>query len=304
MDQLVASHKSRIDDLNTEHAAALESKVKALEKTISNQSLELKATQDDLAKAKSALAASVPELEAWKKKADDAEKALSDAFESSASDHAAVVKQLSRDLAAARDDKAALEEGLEAQKNMISEIVHNHSTELENAAKTRVDEVTKLRAGHEEEKAALINDRNSLTERVSDLEGELATLRATVASQTTSPSPKSNGHAPLEPTISKEDLQKLHEAHNLKLGDVEAEHQKAVSGLREELGTVAAKSNALQDDVNRKTYEVELLERENDEKDDDIARYVKKMNDFVLSKFLPIPKFFLHFFRVDRDLPV
>ena len=103
----------------------------------------------------------------------------------------------------------------------------------------------KLRAEHEEEKTALVTDRNALTERVSDLEGEVATLQATLATQASLASSKSNGHASSETSVSKEELQKLHEAHNLKLGDLEAEHHKVVHSLQDDLNAAASRSNII-----------------------------------------------------------
>ena len=63
IEQLKTAHESFIAGLKAEHEAALDAKVKSLDKTINSQALELKATQDDLAKAKAALSASMAEIE-------------------------------------------------------------------------------------------------------------------------------------------------------------------------------------------------------------------------------------------------
>ena len=304
MDQLVESHKNRLDSLSAEHSAILESKVKTLEKTISNQALELKATQDDLAKAKAAIVASNNDRDLWKRKAEDAERALAASSESSASAHAEELQRLTRELSVKHDDMSALTEVIEAQKNSMSEMHNNHTKELEEAAKSRADEVLRLRAEHDEEKSALVNDRNALTVRVSDLEGELATLRATIATQSSLAPSKSNGHASSSsPSVSQEDLKKLHEAHNLKLGDLEAEHHKAVLGLRKSLDSASEEMNGLRQDVEHRQLEINFLEQESAEKDDTITRYVKSLNKLILSRF-PLPNFICRMFHVDRELPV
>ena len=95
----------------------------------------------------------------------------------------------------------------------------------------------------------------------------------------------------------------MHEAHNLKLGDLEAEHHKVVHSLQDDLNAAASRSSELQEDVTRKQLEIKYLEQDIEEKDDTITRYVKTMNNFVLSRF-PVPKFLFRFFRYDRGLPV
>lgn len=283
IEQLNAAHKSFIEELKAEHASELESKLKALEKTINNQSLELKATQDDLAKAKSALTASAADIDVLKRQLEAAEKTAAVLSESSASEHASEVQRLAGELAAAQDDVNMFKQVLEAQKGSMSEMSSNHGKELELAAKARAEEVTKLRAEHEYEKTVLNEEKSALASRVSDLEGELATLQAKVAaSETGTAAPKSNGISSSDSTgVSKEDLQKLHEAHNLKLNDVEAEHERAVKNLREELETVSSKTDELQNEVGRKSMEVQYLESEVEEKDDTITRYVKFLKVFA-----------------------
>ena len=54
---MAANHNSTLEDMRNEHQASLESQKKSYEKQISNLTLELKATQDDLAKTKAALEA-------------------------------------------------------------------------------------------------------------------------------------------------------------------------------------------------------------------------------------------------------
>lgn len=295
IEQLNAGHKSYIEELKTEHQSLLDTNVKALEKTNNSLSLELKATRDDLSKAKAALSASAPEVEALKKQLEEAEKAAVAAAESSASEQAAEVLRLRRELSAANDEATALKEVLAVQKDSISEMSQNHSTELELAAKARAEEVTKLRTEYEDEKATLLQEKTTLASRVSDLEGELATIRATLEAQSSAPaSSKGNGVVPSPAaSVSKEDLQKLHEAHNLKVNDLEAQHERSLQDLRGELDTTVARTGELQNEIERKTMEINYLESEAEEKDDTITRYVKILKIYVRAY---VPKFrFLRF---------
>lgn len=290
IEQLNAGHKSYIEELKAEHQSLLDNNVKTLEKTNTSLSLELKATSDDLAKAKAALSASVPEMEALKKQLEDAEKAATAALESSASEQAAEVIRVRRELSAANDEVTALKEVLAVQKDSISEMSQNHSTELEVAAKARAEEVTKLRAEYEGEKATHLQEKSDLAARVSDLEGELATVRATLEAQASAPaSTKGNGIVPSPlASVSKEDLQKLHEAHNLKVHDLEAQHERSVQDLRGELDLAVTRTGELRNEVERRSMEINYLETESEEKDDTITRYVKILKLYVRAH---VPKF-------------
>lgn len=286
IEQLNAAHKTIIDELKAEHEAALDAKVKSLDKAISNQTLELKATQDDLAKAKAALSASLQEVDASKKQIEEAEKAASTVAASSASEHAGEVLRLTRELSSAHDEATALKEVLSAQKDSISEMSNNHSKELEVAAQARAEEVSKLRAQHDEEVFSLRKEKSELNSRVTDLEGELTTLQATVAAQSAaSTSGKSNGVvATGSASVSKEDLQKLHEAHNMKLHDLEAQHERTVTSLRSELDETVSRTDELQNEVGRKSMEINYLETEAEEKEDTITRYVRLLKAFIQIK--------------------
>ncbi|KAI0330585.1 hypothetical protein GY45DRAFT_739530 [Cubamyces sp. BRFM 1775] len=139
------------------------------------------------------------------------------------SDKDEVIAQLSRDLSNLREDHASLNEMFLATKGSLGEMADNHVKELEEAAKTRAEEVTRLRAAHEEEVSTLSKERAELLTRLSDLEGELATAKAALAVGPATPS-KSNGSAHQRTSsVSREELQKLHEAHNAKMHDLEAE---------------------------------------------------------------------------------
>jgi DNA repair exonuclease SbcCD ATPase subunit len=276
MEQLRTAHQSTIDDMKNEHTNLLDSQVKALEKQINNQTLELKATQDDLAKAKAALEASRAEVESLKGQLDEAKAA---ALVEPPPDPALVaeIEGLTRELANAKDDVAATHDALNLTKQSLSQVTDNHTKELEEAAKGRAEEVIRLKAAHEEEVSTLVEQKSELATKLSDLEGELATLKAAAAAEPPS-SPKTNGTngitQPSSPGVTKEELQSMHEAHNAKVHDLQAEHDKALKAFKESLEASQSKAKELQEEVSRKTMEIQYLEQEQEESADQITRYV------------------------------
>lgn len=271
-DQLRLAHQTTVEGLKAEHQAALESQVKSLEKQISKQAVELKATQEDLAKAKGALASSTAELESLKIQLDEA-RAVAAAVDQTDKDE--VIVRLQKELANAREDNASLNDMFMATKESLTEVSRNHVKELEEAAKGRAEEVTKLRAVHQEEISGVTSEKSELQTKLSDLEGELATIKATLATESVS-SPKSNGTAHARTSsVSRDELQKLHEAHNLKVHDLQAEHERAIKALREQYEIALAKADELQQEVGRKAMEIQYLETDQDESQDQITRYVK-----------------------------
>jgi hypothetical protein len=248
-----------------------------LDKQISSQSLELKATQDDLAKAKAAVQSARSEIEILTVQRDEARAAVEVATEPSP-EHVAELERLTKDLSRAHDDLAANTDMLALTKASLQEMSANHSKELEDGAKARAEEVTKLRATHDEELTTLAIQKSDLLVKLSDLEGELATVKASIAVEQSS-SPKTNGNGygaahPPSPGVTKEELQKMHEAHNSKLYDVQADHERAMKVLREELESAQTKAEGLEQDVARKAMEIQYLEQEQDENQDKITRYI------------------------------
>ena len=162
-----------------------------------------------------------------------------------------------------------------AQNDTLRQVTNNHTTELEEAAKGRVEEVTRLRAAHQEELDVLTKDRTELTTQLTDLQGELTTLKASLGSDPLTSS-RSNGvaHATTS-NVTQEDLQKMHEAHNLKLYDLQAEHDRAMRALKEELDAALAKADDLGQEVARKIMEIQYLEQDQEEGQDQITRYVR-----------------------------
>ena len=72
IEQLRGSHATALEEAKTSYEAALQDQVNTLERSITSKKVELQATQDDLAKAKAALAASLPEIEALRAQLEEA----------------------------------------------------------------------------------------------------------------------------------------------------------------------------------------------------------------------------------------
>lgn len=272
IEQIQAANQLALEDLKAEHASALESQVKGLEKQIGNLNVNLKATQDDLTKAKAALEVARAEIVSLTAYRDEARAAAAAAPDSSP-EHIAEVDRLTKELSNTKDDLAAVSDMLNFTKASLTEMSNNHMTELEEAAKGRAEEVTRLRTAHDREVSSLAAQKSELLIKLSDLEGELATVKASISEPI---APRSNGAAhPPSPGVTKEELQRLYEAHNLKVHDLQADHDKAIKALRDELETSRIKADELQQEVARKVMEIEYLEQDQDESLEQITRYVK-----------------------------
>ncbi|KZT05973.1 uncharacterized protein LAESUDRAFT_654834 [Laetiporus sulphureus 93-53] len=272
IEQLRTAHEVSVESLKAEHQAALESQVKTLEKQIAQNNLELKATHDDLQKAKTAFASSSQELESVKSQLDEARQI---AATIDRSDKDEMIVRLSKELSNARDDHASLQDMFTATKESLTEVSKSHALELEDAARVRAEEVIKLRAAHDEQLKDLTTEKSELQSKVSDLEGELATLKATVAAEPVI-SPRTNGSAHAHASnATRDELQRLHEAHNLKMLDLQAAHERSMQEMREQLEIALAKASELAQEVERKTMEIKYLEQDQEESQDQLTRYVK-----------------------------
>ncbi|PSS37576.1 hypothetical protein PHLCEN_2v592 [Hermanssonia centrifuga] len=271
IEQLRVAHQSTVDNLRAEHQAVLDHNVKALEKQLTSQALELNAAREDLAKAKAAYSTLIQESQTAKAQLEEARQLIASLDKS---DKDEVIARLNKDLANARQEHEVLSDMLQATNDSIREITDNHTRELEETAKGRAEEATKLRTAHEEELSVLTKDRAELTTRLSDLQGELATLKATLSDPHASPRSNGTTHA-RSSSVTREDLQKMHEAHNLKLYDLQAEHDRAMRTLKDELEVALAKADGLNQEIQRKNMEIEYLETDQEESTDTITRYVR-----------------------------
>jgi chromosome segregation ATPase len=243
---------------------------------VSGQALELKATAEDLAKAKTTLSTSLQEMETLKAQLDEARQGALVAASIAAADQDAEIERLTKELSNVREELDGLSEAFRATQESMQEMGNNHQKELEEAAKGRAEEVSKLRAAHDTEIQSLVTDKSDLVTRLSDLEGEVLSLRASAASTGTAASPKRNGSAaaPAE-TVTKDELLRMHEAHNLKMNDLQAEHDKEIRALQEQLDVTRTKASEVEQDLDRKKMEILYLEQDQEESQDQITKYVK-----------------------------
>jgi DNA repair exonuclease SbcCD ATPase subunit len=278
VEQIQSVQQSTIESLKAEHAAILDEQVKALEKKLDNRNIDLKATQDDLTKAKTALEAAQSDIANLQAQRDEA-RAAAEVAAATSPKQLAEIQRLTQEVSRAKDDLAALTEMLNLTKTSLTEVTNNHTKDLEESAKGRAEEVKKLRAAHDEEMRTLASQKSELLLRLSDLESELSTAKASLAAiPSPSPtSPRTNGHgAPhIAPGVTREELQQLHEAHNLKIHDLQAEHDRAIRVLKEELEASREKASEVQRDVDRRVMEIQYLEQEQEESQDQITRYVR-----------------------------
>lgn len=244
-----------------------------MEKQINALKLDLKATQDDLVKAKAALESARGEIENLTRQRDEALAAAASIPQTSP-EHVEEMTRLSKELSSTKDDLVAAADALNLTKASLTEMSHNQTKELEEVVKVHADEVMKLRSAYDEEVSSLAAQKSELVVKFSDLEGELAMLKATISSETVAPKSNSNGVAHHAPGVTKEELQRLHEAHNLKMHDLQAEHEKIVKALKLELEASESRRTDVLQEVERKKMEIQYLEQEQEDNQEQITRYV------------------------------
>lgn len=182
-----------------------------------------------------------------------------------------------------KDDLTALTEALNLTKSSMNEMSDRHTRDLEEAARTRAEEASALKSVHEEEVIALAREKGDLAVRLSDMEGELATARAELDSLKASPKLNGNGAVASHDAspsggggvVTDEMLRQVHEAHNLKLGDLQAEHEKTMKAMQKQLEDAQKKIGELGAEVSRKAMEIQFMESEHDEQSETVTRYVK-----------------------------
>lgn len=246
-----------------------------MQKQINKLKLELRATQDDLLKAKASLETSRSEVESLTKQR-DAALAQAGTVPTTSPEQADEIAHLKRELSNTKDDLAAVTEMLNLTKGSMTQLSDNHSRELQEAAKGRADEVLKLRSTHDAEVTKFATQKSELLIKLSDLEGELLSAKAALnAQQTASPKSTSNGHTQPTSAVTKEELTKLHEAHNLKLHDLQADHEKAFKRMKEELDVALGRIDELEQDISRKDMEIQYMAQDQEESQEQITRYVQ-----------------------------
>jgi len=274
IEQIQKANQVTLDSIKAEHESSLTAESHDLQKQINKLQIELKATQDDLTKAKAALDTARTEVESLTQQRDTV-RAQAEAAPTISPETSDELARLTKELSNTKDDLAAVTDMLDLTKSSMTELSDNHAKELEGAAQARADEVLKLREIHDAEINTLATQKSELIVKLSDLEGELATAKAALEAQQAA-IPKSNGSPPTvaPPVVTREELTRMYEAHNLKVYDLQASHEKAIKHMKEELDAAFVKINELQQDVARKAMEIQYLEQDQDENQDTITRYV------------------------------
>ncbi|KAH9039917.1 hypothetical protein EDB84DRAFT_1476973 [Lactarius hengduanensis] len=273
IEQLRTSHQATVEGLKVDHEATLASQAQTFQKQLSTQTLELKATSEDLTKAKATLNASLQEVESLKVQLSDARQAVQATASAAEAGQNAEIVRLNKELSNARAELDGVNEIFQATQESMQEMGKNHQMELKEAAERRTEDASKLRAAHDAEIQSIAAAKSDLVRRLSDLEAEVVTLRADATPTEAIASPKRNGSAPV-PTeiVTKEELQQLHEAHSLKINDLQAQHEKAMRALQEQVDAAVAKADETEQDLARKKMEIMYLEQDQEENQDQITR--------------------------------
>lgn len=181
-----------------------------------------------------------PEIDSLRAQLEEAKAATTSAVSAAGDEHSSEYQRVIKALSVAQDDLTNVNEAYQISKDSLSQMANSHTVELEEAAKTRAEEATKLRAQFEEEKQVLIRERSELAARLAEVEADLNVARAAPAHPPTPPqSPPANGKAGYtNGSVSREELERLHQAHSHKVIDLESAHEKAIQALREQLEEV------------------------------------------------------------------
>ena len=187
------------------------------------------------------------------------------------------VNTLTKELADAKSDLTALQEVLAATNESIADMSNRHTKVLEDATEARTTEMARLKKAHESELIKLVKEKSDLDRRLSDARSEISMLKATISTRPSTPvSARSHGHGRTgSGTVTKEEIQKMHEAHNLKMKDLEVDYEKKLKILREELKAASEEMKELESQVSQKTMEISYYEHDQEEANETITRYAR-----------------------------
>ncbi|KIY45748.1 hypothetical protein FISHEDRAFT_48752, partial [Fistulina hepatica ATCC 64428] len=272
--QIHTANQVALESLRSEYASTIEDTVQKYEKQISGLNLDLKSAVGDLAKSKASLEVSRADVASLTSQCEVLQAAAQD--KSLPVEHLEEVEHYKKELAVARDDLAATNEMLDLTKASLQELSEKHGHELKASAEARAAEVSNLTAKHDDETHKLVSQKSELLIKLSDAESEITTLKATVAEAEQS-SVKSNGtpQPPTSPGVTKEELLEMHRAHNLKISDLEAAHEKSIKLLEEQAESGKQEIVGLKEKIRHLKMEVELLTEQVDEGEDVLAQYAK-----------------------------
>lgn len=283
MEQLRTAHTNSLKELEASQAEALESAKKAFEKKLAELTMELKATQDDLGKAKSALTASQSEGESQRTEIQRLSKELEESKGASSDNQEkdVQIEGLRKQLSVMADDLEATKMAFTAQKESFHEMAESHQRDLEEAAKSRVEAVQELKKQLDEEKAGWAAEKRKLVqeledERVAKEQAKAEAHAAQTALQTPPMSPKANGQPSQH--VPREELLKVHEAHTTKMAEVDAAHTKEVTALKKQIADLTTESNELKNTLSSRNLELQFLGDEKTELEEEVERLKHDLN--------------------------
>jgi chromosome segregation ATPase len=275
MQDLRAAHERALLDARQSHQTEVDRLVQDYEKKLSNQNLDLKATKDDLVKAKSALPLVQGELESLKAELLKAQEAVKTA---SADDAASKqVLLLSEELGKTKKALQGLQSTHDTCKGQLASLNDRHAQELEQSVLNHVSTLSKLDQEYASEKEDLLRQISSLQQRNGELEVEVAALASEKAETHDPPSPtlpQVNGNVANAAIITREELSRMHEAHNLKIHEIEASYKKQVSELEAAVAAAVKHAEESEMTAERTGMENHFLRSEGEEYADRIKRYV------------------------------
>ncbi|KAG8907577.1 hypothetical protein FRB99_003501 [Tulasnella sp. 403] len=264
-EQLKAAHQSQVESINASHQEALDSQVKSLEKQAASLNLELGATQDSLAKAKATLSAATTEVETLKAQLEAAAKEVEIAKAAAAADKDAALEDLARQLSNTQREMNDLSEGFKATQvaytEELTQAKQHHQQELEEASKGRVEALEALQKAHDEALAALKVELAEVKSQLEDeREGKQQAVAEVVALRNRTPpaTPKAQANG----VITKDELAKLHEAHDAKLSEVESTYQDTLKAVQAELFALKTELQDTKNDLDREKLEKGMYEEE------------------------------------------
>lgn len=183
------------------------------------------------------------------------------------------------DVTQAREDLATFQKMLaESQEAFAADVEGTkaaHRREIESLTSTHVGATKTLKSAHEDEVAKLNTERANLRSQLEDereaKEKALTQVETLKLAASTPPplSPRAN------PTgTSKEELEKLHQAHNATLMEMEAAHNKALGSLKQEIADKQAALDSALAEASRKDMEIGYMAADKEETDNELERCV------------------------------
>jgi hypothetical protein len=189
-------------------------------------------------------------------------------------------------LAKARADVAQAQEDLATFQKMLAESQEAfaadmegtkaaHQREIESLSVKHVEATQTLKSAHEGEVAKLNTERADLRSQLEDereaKEKALSQVEISklVANAPPPPSPRTSNTG-----IYKEELEKLHQAHNATLMEVEAAHNKALGALKQEIADKQAALDSARAETSRKEMEIGYMAADKEETDNELERFV------------------------------